>query len=41
MAEVLAAQGKKAKAREIYRKLSLLNPAKNAYFATKIDQLKD
>lgn len=41
MAEVLAAQGKKAKAREIYRKLSLLNPAKNVYFATKIDQLKD
>lgn len=41
MADVLIQQGKSGKAREVYRKLSLLNPAKTAYFAAKIDQLKE
>ncbi|MEO7534441.1 MAG: hypothetical protein ABIU30_11370, partial [Ferruginibacter sp.] len=40
MAEVLVQQGKADKAIEVYKKLSLLNPSKNAYFAAKIDQLK-
>lgn len=40
MAEVWLKQGNNAKAIEIYEKLSLLNPAKYAYFAAKIDQLK-
>jgi hypothetical protein len=40
MAEVLSQQGKMAKAIEVYKKLSLLNPSKNAYFAAKIEQLK-
>jgi hypothetical protein len=40
MAEVLVKQGKKQRALELYHKLSLLNPSKNAYFAAKIDQLK-
>ncbi len=40
MAEVLIMQGKKDKAIELYQKLSLLNPAKTAYFAAKIHQLK-
>ncbi len=40
MAEVFERQGKIAKATEVYQKLSLLNPAKNAYFAAKIDNLK-
>jgi hypothetical protein len=40
MAEVLVKQGKKQRAIELYHKLSLLNPSKNAYFASKIDQLK-
>lgn len=40
MAEVLTRQGKAEKAIELYKKLSLLNPSKNAYFAAKIDQLK-
>jgi hypothetical protein len=40
MAEVFMQQGKGNKAREIYKKLSLLNPAKSAYFAAKIDQIK-
>lgn len=35
MAEVLIKQGKFEKAREVYRKLSLLNPHKSAYFAAK------
>lgn len=39
MAEVLALQGKAARAIEVYHKLSLLNPAKSAYFAAKIDSL--
>jgi hypothetical protein len=40
MAEVLAHQGKAGKAVEVYKKLSLLNPSKIAYFAAKIEQLK-
>ncbi len=40
MAEVLLKQNKNGKAVEIYEKLSLLYPAKNAYFAAKIEQLK-
>lgn len=40
MAEVLALQGKKDKAIELYQKLSLLNPSKNAYFAAKIAELE-
>ncbi len=40
MAEVLAMQGMSGKAADVYRKLSLLNPDKSAYFATKIEQLK-
>jgi predicted Zn-dependent protease len=40
MAEVLLQQGKADKAIDVYKKLSLLNPSKNAYFAAKIDQLK-
>jgi hypothetical protein len=39
MAEVLAKQGMREKASDIYRKLSLLEPEKSAYFATKIEQL--
>jgi hypothetical protein len=40
MAEVWAKQGNHEKAIETYHKLGLLNPAKNAYFASKIEQLK-
>lgn len=40
MAEVLAKQGMREKATEMYRKLSLLEPEKSAYFATRIEQLK-
>lgn len=40
MAEVWIKQGNTQKAEEIYRKLSLLEPSKTAYFATKIDELK-
>lgn len=40
MAEVWIKQGNRDKAIEIYQKLSLLNPAKSAYFAAKIDHLK-
>ncbi len=40
MADVFAKQGKLDKARNILEKLSLLNPAKSAYFAAKIDNLK-
>jgi len=39
MAEVLAKQGMPERARAVYEKLSLLNPDKRAYFATKIEQL--
>ena len=41
MAKVWEKQGNKAKATEIYQKLSLLNPAKSSYFAAKIEQLKN
>jgi hypothetical protein len=41
MAEVWIKQGNKEKAIEIYKKLSLQNPHKNAYFAAKIDYLKN
>jgi hypothetical protein len=41
MAEAYVAQGKLAKAMEIYLKLSLLNPGKSAFFAAKIEQLKE
>jgi hypothetical protein len=40
MAEVLTKQGKRQKAIEMYEKLSLINPSKNAYFAAKIESLK-
>jgi hypothetical protein len=40
MAEVWIKQGNKAKAEEIYHKLSLLDPLKSSYFATKIEDLK-
>lgn len=40
MAEVFAQQGKRGKAIEVYKKLSLLNPPKSAFFAAKIEQLK-
>ncbi len=41
MAEVYLKQGKMNKAREIYQKLSLLNPHKSAYFAAKFEQIKE
>jgi len=41
MAEVWEKQGNRAKASEIYEKLSLLNPDKSSYFAAKIEQLKN
>ena len=40
MAEVWEKQGDRRKAREIYEKLSLLDPSKSAYFAAKIEALK-
>lgn len=40
MAEAYILQNKQAKALDIYNKLSLLNPAKSAYFAIKIESLK-
>ena len=40
MAEAYILQNKLPKAIDIYNKLSLLNPAKSAYFAAKIDSLK-
>jgi hypothetical protein len=39
MAEVLAKQGMRERARAVYEKLSLLNPDKRTYFAAKIEQL--
>jgi hypothetical protein len=41
MAEVWLKQGNKEKAIETYNKLSLLNPAKSAYFASLVEQLKN
>jgi hypothetical protein len=41
MADVYITQGKYAKAADIYHKLSLLDPAKSAYFAAKSESLKD
>lgn len=41
MAEVYIEQQKFAKARDIYNKLSLLNPSKSAYFAAKLEKIKD
>ncbi len=41
MAEVYENQGKFEKAREIYKKLSLQNPSKSAYFAAKLEKIKD
>ncbi len=40
MAEVFEKQGLYEKAAEVYRKLSLLNPSKSAYFADRINALK-
>lgn len=40
MAEAYLKQGKTLKAIDVYRKLSLQNPAKSGYFAAKIDLLK-
>lgn len=40
MAQVFTQQGKTGKAIELYEKLSLLNPAKSAYFAAQIEKLK-
>ena len=40
MAEVWEKQGNPEKAKEVYRKLSLLDPSKSSYFAAKIEQLK-
>ena len=41
MAEVLAMQGKLARSIAVYEKLSLMNPSKSAYFAAKIEKLKE
>jgi hypothetical protein len=41
MAEVLIKQDKKEKAIDMYQKLSLINPSKSAYFAAKIDKIKN
>jgi hypothetical protein len=41
MADVLLKQGNKARAMEIFQKLSLAHPDKSAYFATRIEQLKN
>jgi hypothetical protein len=40
MAEVLIKQDKREKAIEMYNKLSLINPSKSDYFATKIESIK-
>jgi hypothetical protein len=41
MAEVWEKQGNREKAVGVYQKLSLLDPSKSAYFAAKIEQLKN
>jgi hypothetical protein len=41
LAKVLELQGKYDKCIEMYRKLSLINPEKSAYFAAQIQQLKN
>jgi hypothetical protein len=41
MAQVLIQQGKKSKAIEVYRKLSLLHPEKSSYFVSLIEHLKE
>jgi hypothetical protein len=41
MAEVLLKQNKREKAVAMYQKLSLLNPSKSAYFAAKIESIKN
>ncbi len=41
MAEVLQRQGLRDQAIQLYQKLSLLEPAKSAYFAARIAELKD
>ena len=41
MAEVWIKQGKTSRAKAIYQKLSLINPSKSHYFASKIEQLND
>lgn len=40
MAEIWIKQGQPAKAADVYRKLSLLHPSKKAYFASKLENLK-
>ena len=40
LAEIYLAQGLKCEAKEIYRKLSLLNSEKSAYFAEKIEEIE-
>ena len=40
MAEVLIKQDKKEKAIEMFTKLSLINPSKSAYFASRIENIK-
>ena len=41
IAEIYAAQGLNSQAIAIYRKLSLLNPKKSAYFADQIEKLSN
>ena len=41
LAEIYAKQGLNSEAIEIYRKLSLLNPKKSAYFADQIEKLSN
>ena len=41
LAEIYAQQGLKKQSIEIYRKLSLLNPKKSAYFADQIEKLRN